>query len=252
MRLLLVALVVTLSASPALAGETLRIATYNVNFGLAGDPLTLQAIADTEADIIALQETNAEWQRAIEDELSDTFPHRVFHHCCRAGGLALLSRFPVTIDKTVAGLEGWFPAWHATVNAPDGPIRLVVLHLRPPVSNTGNLFTGYFLASAIHTAELEAFVGDLELDAMPTVVLGDLNESPTGAAITALEHRGMTNALPRFDPDAVTWRWNTKLGEIVNTLDHVLVSSHFEVEGAEVLEIGRSDHLPVVVEITKR
>ncbi|MEJ7602972.1 MAG: endonuclease/exonuclease/phosphatase family protein [Kofleriaceae bacterium] len=43
----------------------LRVLTYNMNFGVAGDRAGVDAIASAAPDIAVLQETNDEWERAI-------------------------------------------------------------------------------------------------------------------------------------------------------------------------------------------
>lgn len=231
------------------SNQKLRVVTYNVNFGLAGDPGILNVIESTDADIIALQETNQEWQDAVESStLAKNYPHIQFHHCCRAGGLALISRYPFTIEETIDGVDGWFPAWRVNVDAPTGELQLLVLHLRPPVSNSGSFLAGYFLAPDIHTEEIEKFTASLDWN-KPTVALGDYNESPRGAAIAVFEERGFTNALPQFDDNPITWHWPTRFGELRNALDHILVSEHFHVSHAEVRHKGRSDHFPVIADI---
>ncbi|MCA9616405.1 MAG: endonuclease/exonuclease/phosphatase family protein, partial [Myxococcales bacterium] len=51
--------------SVAPTSNRLRVATYNVNFGLAGEATTTDAITALEVDVLLLQETNAAWERAL-------------------------------------------------------------------------------------------------------------------------------------------------------------------------------------------
>ena len=60
--------------SPIADRHTITLATYNMNFGLAGDAETLGALAALEADVVLLQETSPEWERAIRAEQSCTDP----------------------------------------------------------------------------------------------------------------------------------------------------------------------------------
>ena len=43
------------------SGPTVTLATYNVNYGVAGDPDTRKTIAELDADVVFLQETNEAW-----------------------------------------------------------------------------------------------------------------------------------------------------------------------------------------------
>ena len=49
--------------------DRLRVATYNVNFGLAGETTTADAVRALEVDVLLLQETNAAWERALAEPL---------------------------------------------------------------------------------------------------------------------------------------------------------------------------------------
>src|ERR1041384_3531070 len=52
----------------------LRLMSYNVNFGLAGDPQGAAAIAAGSPDVVVLQETNEQWEAALVAALPQ-FPH---------------------------------------------------------------------------------------------------------------------------------------------------------------------------------
>src|SRR2546421_13053718 len=72
----------------AVSPQTPRISvlTYNVNFGIAGDPQTLRAIAHDDADVVFLQETNDRWECALRAQLSLAYPHMQFKQRPPAGG----------------------------------------------------------------------------------------------------------------------------------------------------------------------
>ena len=119
---------------PTPGQPSLSIATFNVNFGLDGDPDTVAAIPD--ADIVLLQETTEAWEHALE---TDPHPYRAFRHCCLAGGLAILSRFPFREAAYVDPPEGgWFPGWVLVAETPLGRLQLLDVHLRPPRSESGS------------------------------------------------------------------------------------------------------------------
>ena len=64
--------------------------------------------------------------------------------------------------------------------------------------------------------------------------------------------RGLESALPEFDRGAKTWRWQTSVGRVSSTLDHVVYDGTLEPVDARVLDVGRSDHLPVIVTLVRR
>src|SRR5690348_11018208 len=83
-----------LAPAPQLKTATqMRVLSYNVNFGIAGDAPSIEAIANAKPDVVLLQETNEVWQRAILARLVTDFPHQHFTHpdSWPAGGMGLLS-----------------------------------------------------------------------------------------------------------------------------------------------------------------
>jgi endonuclease/exonuclease/phosphatase family metal-dependent hydrolase len=226
----------------------LRLMTYNVNFGIPGDGPTLAAIEMGNADVVFLQEINAAWERALRARFAGTYPHLAFYPRGGAGGLAVLSRWPLGDLTLVAPAgDGWFPAVRLVIASPLGKVQALVVHLRPPVSDGGSFVAGHFQAPRIHKEEIERFCQLLDRS-LPTVVVGDFNEEDDGSAIVHLvgpDHR-MANGLPQFAPDRPTWHWTTSVGTLERQLDHIVYDLRLEPLNVEVLNAGNSDHLPVV------
>ena len=218
--------------------------TYNVNYGLAGDRASLDAIARADADVVFLQETTSAWEIAIRGRLTDTYPQMGFRHCCTAGGLAVLSKTPFHTGKYIASEgEGWFPAWIVVVETALGDVQVLNVHLRPPLSSSGSVVSGYVSTPAIRRAEIARFYGHLDRG-LPTLVVGDFNESDD-LAIAYLAERGLTSALPRFAGPQATWRWDTSIGRLSSQLDHIVHGPRLAPLEVRVIPAGRSDHLPV-------
>jgi len=227
----------------------LRVMTFNVNFGVSTEPENLAAIRTSGVDVVLLQETTAATERIFRRELADLYPHMHFRACCRAGGLGILSRHPITEEEWIESDVGWFPAWRFVVDAPIGEVQLLDVHLRPPVSDSGSWVAGYVSTGPFRLQEIEAFSSSLRTD-LPTIVAGDFNENERGDAIDWLEARGYTSVLPEFDANAVTWQWALPLATLRARLDHIMVGPGLVAHAAAVIEAGRSDHWPVVAEVT--
>lgn len=235
-----------------LPGEPrLRVMTYNVNYGLAGDPAAVAAIREGAADVVFLQETTPAWEEALRPALVDTYPYMEFRDGPGAGGLAVLSRFPFDAGELLPPTHGWFPAWRVVVEAPLGPVQALLVHLHPPLDEEGGFVSAYFTTPRVREAEIRTFAEALD-PRLPTLVAGDFNEGPSGRAIALLEERGFRTALPDFAPGAPTWRWQTSVGPVTATLDHVVHDARLAPVAARVLPAGRSDHFPVVVELVAR
>lgn len=227
---------------------TLRVMTYNINFGGRGDPQALAAVRSGDADVVFLQETTPTWERAFRRGFSAQYPHqRWLHVRGGAGGMAVLSKHPFALKAIPAG-PGWFDALSAEVATPIGPIEVLAVHLRPPVSDGGSFISGHFTTPAIRKGELQHHARHLT-GAAPLIVVGDFNEDDDGSGVAWIRKaKGLTNALMAFDPDAETWRWPTWAMDLSDTFDHILYDRRLTCLNARVIQAGRSDHLPVVAE----
>lgn len=224
----------------------LRVMTYNVNFGIPGDGPTIDAIERGGADLVLLQETNAAWEHALRTRFRGLYPHIAFHHCCGAGGLAILSRHRFA-DGEILRPEGkgWFPAWRVELQSPIGRLQVMLVHLHPPLGENGGVVSGFFTSGAIREAEAARLIQAL-VPSIPALVAGDFNEEAGGGALRQFLEQGFVDVLQEMTPDSPTWRWKTSVGTLRRQFDHILHPRDIEVFSAEVLDAGRSDHLPVV------
>lgn len=231
--------------TPTPGTPTLRVVTYNVNYGLAGDEATLEALRSLEADLVVLQETTPAWESVIRAELDGVYQQMLFHHSSGAGGLAVLSRYPVREREVIEAPSEWFPAWRLEVEGPLGRTQLLAVHLHPPVSDSGSVVSGYFTTPSVRQDELAEYLEQLE-PSLPTIIAGDFNERD-GQAMELLRRRGFRSALPAFQGRQRTWRWTTSVGEVSSQLDHIAHDDRLRPLNAQVIETGRSDHFPVMV-----
>lgn len=229
----------------------LKVVSFNVDLKKYNDSETIEAVGKTEADVVVLQEVNDGWRAVLEERYAEDYPYRAYHGRA-SGGLAVLSRYPFEDRGVVAGVDGWHPAWHVLVDTAIGPVQFLVVHLKPPYSKREGI-SGYFGADEAHLREVQSFSESCE-EGYPTLVMGDFNESPGGAALSFLENRGFDNILPQFRPGQETWRYERSLyNQAVDTLDHILYQpSELDPLNAYVRYYGNSDHLPVVAIFEKR
>src|SRR5689334_9705170 len=83
------------AAAPAHAAS-LRLMTYNLNFGNPRPETSLAAIEHEDADIVLLQEVSGAWKQALDRRFAKRYPHRAYRLFGRlgAGGIAVLSKHP--------------------------------------------------------------------------------------------------------------------------------------------------------------
>jgi endonuclease/exonuclease/phosphatase family metal-dependent hydrolase len=228
------------------ADPVLRVLTYNVNFGIPGDGPTMEALASADADVAVLQEISVPWEKALRARFGATYPFIELYPRGGAGGVGVLSRIPLHASELIkAEGDGWFPALRLVVYGPFGPLQVLVVHLRPPVSDGGSYVAGHFVVPAVHEQEIAHFLAALT-PGLSTLVAGDFNEERDGRAIALLARRGFRSALPEYAPARATWRWSTSVGTLERQLDHLVYDASLEPLSAGVIDAGRSDHLPVV------
>jgi endonuclease/exonuclease/phosphatase (EEP) superfamily protein YafD len=240
--------------APEAGPADLVVMTYNVNFGLEGDPETLGAIRAGAADVVFLQETSAGWERSLRAAFTSAYPHMLFQHSPTwpAGGLGVMSRHPFELRDVSPSPAGFFFAWRVVLHTSVGDVQALDVHLRPPISDDGSVVSGHFSTPPVRRREMEAHLRHLAAG-MPSLIVGDFNEDEDGAAASLLPPRGMESALPSFAPGATTWRWPVGPFTLTRRFDHVFYEpAAWACLDARVLDRGRSDHLPVVVKLKRK
>ncbi|MDX2090564.1 MAG: endonuclease/exonuclease/phosphatase family protein [Kofleriaceae bacterium] len=228
------------------AGQ-LRVVSYNVNFGLAGDPEGVRALAPLNADLIFLQETNEVWEQAFIDAFQRRYPHHAFAdpEDMPAGGMGVLSRFPIARIEKLPSYGGMFFAWRVLVDTNLGRIQVLDVHLRPPISDGGSWVVGYFSTRENRLREIEYHLAKLD-PALPALIVGDFNEEKDGLALGRLAALGYHDAIGQHAGAQRTWEWRLSSGVTLKfQLDHILYDERLIAVKANIHEAGRSDHKPI-------
>ena len=239
---------------PVQAGR-IRVMTYNVNFGGEGDPKGVEAVASAAPDIVLFQETTPAWEAALVAGLGEKLPHHHFEDTTghwAAGGMGFMSKWPITkVEKLEQGGEPFY-AMRAIVDAPGGPIQLLNLHLRPPMSDGGSWVVGYWSTRDVREREARSPGAHLDLE-LPTIIAGDFNEEDDGRGMAVFRELGFANTLTKFHPNALTWQWPISSSVTLRfRLDHVMHDDNFTPVAAGVVTAGVSDHYPVWADLERR
>jgi endonuclease/exonuclease/phosphatase family metal-dependent hydrolase len=234
------------------AAPHVHVLTYNVNWGGLRPDLAAEVIQRAAADIVCLQETTPQWEQYLRRALGQEYPFTGFRESPTrlGGGLGFLAKVPARLVAVVPSETGWFDGWIMKFETALGPVQVINIHLRPPVSDRGSWVSGYFTTGDDRRREMERFYGAREPQ-VPTLVMGDFNDGESSPVVRWLETQNLINALPQFDHYSPTWKWQTSVITLKRRMDHIFYSPELDCSAARVIPAGASDHLPVEAILTK-
>lgn len=242
---------------------TLRVVTYNIQYGGGGQNLDsiIGVIRTADASIVALQEVDVHWsaRSGFADQATDIARALGMHvrfapiysiadstgdRPPRQFGVALLSRHPITgfANRPLTRLST-----QETTPAPR--LQPGLLEARVAVGGRTvrvfNTHLDYRADPAVRRQQVAEMIGYIAEDTTtPTLLLGDLNASPGAPELQPLlailrdswpVTQGPGHTIPSAAPD--------------KRIDYVLVSPGMAVLDAWVPATTASDHRPVVVEL---
>lgn len=233
------------AASRPSRGPSLHLLAYNVLFEGADDRESVKAIGAEDADVVCLTELTAPFIKTFEASLGKRFPHRAFAPKVGTWGVGFASKLPLADVQTYAVAPAGIPAMQATVKLGGREVRLVCVHLVPPVGRRGSPVEALQQAGAVRKKQADALVARFAATTGPVVLLGDFNEEPGGGALAALERAGWargcevagSSCSATFPGPRVPW-------PAVFTIDHVYARG-LSFTWGRTLRVGGSDHFPV-------
>lgn len=234
----------------------MRIMSYNVQVGWGkGIEAVAELIKKYDPDIIAIQEVDIDRKRTgYVDQfkiLGDLLGMHGAYACSYSGpeeqganaqyGHALYSKYPITKenvhklwvrDRTFPGEAPWINEPRACLQTVTNGIRFFSLHFStvPDIQRK-------------QAEQLAALIK--ENNDLPLVALGDFNNSYFSDALEPVNF--LNNGLAEIEP-AYTY---PNGHEAYDDIDHILLSSHFKVLGAQVIfdDEGYSDHNPIICDV---
>jgi endonuclease/exonuclease/phosphatase family metal-dependent hydrolase len=244
----------------------LRVASFNVRFGMATDgwnswPFRRRAAGTVarhlEADVLGLQEAYQFQARSIRRRLGrygmtgdGRSAKRKGEHCT-----VLYRRSVLRLTDSSTRWYGDEPFTPGTMLPDASHPRIVTIVDLEPVGGGPGITVANTHFDQRHddnrVASARQLAGWLDVAERPTIVVGDLNAGPASDALRVLTDAGLRSAVPDDAPGT-----NHDYGKHVpkRRIDHILVSPHWTVHGAEVVTEkphGRypSDHWPLYADL---
>ena len=222
----------------ARAGDLrLRVASLNVECGNRSFAEMRAFVRESDADVLLLIEVEPETLAALEPELR-AYPQRLEVPRPDPFGIALYSRLPMQAERVDDLGTTRMPAILAELELGGSRVRLLGVHLLPPLSASN---------AAERDRALERAVETLCSRPEPSILLGDLNTTPWAESLERLAYsRGLRDArlghgvLPSWPADS----WLLRI-----PIDHCLLRGDWHVRSARVGEPLGSDHLGLVVDL---
>jgi len=219
------------------AEERIRILEFNAagNDGVLKNWLPVHA---AEFDVVVLLEAGLHFEGLLE-QLKSSYPYQAVHLENSPFGMAVLSRWEITENKSFESEGGSFQQFELRIKRPLGDeFLLYAIHAPPPFAPQ--------LAEA-HEAILGELSEKVHDKKFPAIVVGDLNTTPTSKRFLKLVNNTGLRDTAGVSPWAHTWpagfvNWVSFLGI---RIDHCLVSNSFAIVERERLTDLGSDHLPL-------
>ncbi|MFH8447268.1 endonuclease/exonuclease/phosphatase family protein [Streptomyces sp. NPDC018026] len=214
------------------SGGDLTVLTHNVNEHNPRPARTARALAESGADVVALEELGD--ASVYEEELAADYPYHSVHDT-----VGLWSRYPLT-DTRAVDIAPWPRALRATVRTPKGPVAVYVAHL---LSVRFSPTAGFGTAARDRAADLLAEA--LRAEALPRALLvGDFNGTTDDRALSALTSPMRSAQEMAGAGFGLSWPAAFPLARI----DHILLRG-MEACSAWTLPATASDHLPVAASV---
>lgn len=240
--------------------QSIRIATYNLNWGNRRGDLVINAIDTANADIICFQETTPKSEQFVKRRVADRYP---YFHAIGHDGRYAAERFAfasnieldnVTFHPPKHGLFGFYAA---TFRHRGENVRILNVHLTPfRFKKGGGIATAMAALSSteqIHSKETDIIVKAIDAS-QPTIVVGDFNSPSEFHAPKRLMQIGLVDSFASVNADAdahPTWHWPTKPLPLALRIDYIFCTRHFHTVESKVIRREGSDHYLVVSELTR-
>lgn len=209
--------------------STIKIAHFNISASDEDYDSTIDAILNTEADLISIQEVTPDWHYLLNEKLQQEYPYSNTVVRFDPFGIAVYSKHPFqNIDtffhQDIPNLKG-----SISINEKEKPLNFICTHTMPPLYNA---------AYENMKGHLNTLADSIQNISEPIVTIGELNAPPWWQEIQDLRLRGGLNDSRRSA--------SFGFSEIFqNPVDYIFFSDHLECVGFENITTATSSHLGI-------
>jgi len=241
--------------------RSLRVMSYNIEYGHEGLDKVIAAIRDQHPDIVGLQEVDVHWSERsnFADQAAllakgtgmDYRFARIYQIANvdpskppREFGVALLTRYPISSfsnhDITRHSTQDT-----AATPAPMPGLLEAIVNVNRQIIRVFNVHLDYRREPEVRAKQIAEMLSYMRGDTSLIILTGDLNATPDAPELRPLFNRLRDTWLSAGDP-GLTFS-STKLEK---KIDYVLVSGRVCAKRSLVPKVHASDHFPMVVDLT--
>ena len=248
------------SATPRVGERSLRVMSYNIEYGHEGLDSVIAVIRTQHPDIVGLQEVDVHWSErsnfadqaallakgtgmdyrfAHIYELANADPSKPL----REFGVALLSKYPI-FAFTNHDITRHSTQDTAATPAPMPGFLEAMVNVNGQIIRVFNVHLDYRREPDVRKKQVAEILSHIVGDAGMIILTGDLNATPDAPELR-----------PLFDVLNDTWPQHTDSGLTYSSMkpekriDYVLASNFFCATRTSVPKVYASDHYPVVVDL---
>ncbi|MEU0811674.1 endonuclease/exonuclease/phosphatase family protein [Streptomyces sp. NPDC005970] len=217
------------------SGGDLTVVTHNVNADNPDPAETAKDVADSDADVVALEELKSGAVQTYVRALEGTYRYHTVQ-----GTVGLWSKYPLSGTKPVDIKLGWTRAMRTVVDAPGGRVAVYVAHL-PSVRVKFN--AGFTAGQRDDSADaLGAAIANEPQDKV--ILLGDLNGTMNDRSLAPVTSQLRSAQGAAGDGFGFSWPASFPMARI----DQIMVRGVTPVSAWTLPRTG-SDHLPVAASV---
>lgn len=216
-------------------GGDLTVVTHNVSAGNPAPGATAAELADSGADVVALEEVSPKQADTYRKGLSDAYPYHDIE-----GTVGLWSRYPLSGSRPVDIGIGWKRALRSTVSTPQGKVAVYVAHM-PSVRV--QFRSGFTAGQRDESARMlgRAIAAESVDDVM---LLGDLNGTMNDRALAPVTSQMRSTQGAAGSGFGFSWPAAFPMTRI----DQIMVKGLDPVSSRTLPSTG-SDHLPIAASV---
>jgi endonuclease/exonuclease/phosphatase family metal-dependent hydrolase len=230
-------------ASSAAGCSQIRVMTFNTHAEPETDVSSkIDAVLESGADVIALQEMSVALAAAIDSELMDEYPYQALHPVSIPGA-GMISKVP--FDKVEAvNIGELYITIHVVITVDNSPVSIFCTHTSPP---TLDLSLGY---ASKGRGDIRKLI-DLAEDQEAVLILGDFNTVDQMQDYRIFRNAGYKDAFREAG-----WGWGSTFPDYDSVpiqpfmrIDYIFHSADFHSRRAWVGPETVSDHRPVIADL---